>query len=140
MSDEKQYPSIGQQAKNLANFSWDLIKYIHENHNTVLFVSDDVYKERTQICKSCERFDDMENKCMECGCYIPGKARIILDSCPLNKWSADENSWQEKFEDITNKLDKKEEEQQTTFVWVGDEGLRHFKNRPLGRTRGGFLL
>ena len=48
MSDEKQYPSLGEQAKNLANFSWDLIKYIHENHSAVLFVSDDVYKQRTQ--------------------------------------------------------------------------------------------
>lgn len=110
MSEEKPYPSLGEQAKNLANFSWDLIKYIHENHSAVLFTSDDVYKQRTQICKSCDRFDDMENKCMECGCYIPGKARIILDSCPLNKWTADENSWQEKFEQITEKLDKKEED------------------------------
>ena len=66
MSDEKQYPSLGQQAKNLANFSWELVKYIHQNHSSVMFVTDDVYKERTTICKSCERFDDMENKCMEC--------------------------------------------------------------------------
>jgi hypothetical protein len=53
----------------------------------------------------------MENKCMECGCYIPAKARVILDSCPLNKWGADENAWQEKFEKITDELDKKQENQ-----------------------------
>jgi Family of unknown function (DUF6171) len=111
MSDEKQYPSLAQQAKNLANFSWELLKYINQNHSTVLVASDDVYKERTSICKSCERFDDMENKCMECGCYIPAKARVILDSCPLGKWTADENSWKEKFEKITEELDKNQESQ-----------------------------
>jgi len=109
MSEEKKYPSFGEQAKNLANFSWELVKYIHQNHNTTMFVSDEVYKERVNICKSCERFDDLENRCMECGCYVPAKAKMILDSCPLSKWDADEKAWQEKFEKIAEDLDKTEE-------------------------------
>ena len=67
MSDEKQYPSIGQQAKNLANFSWELVQYITQHRDTVLFVSDDVYKERVTICKGCDKYDELENKCIECG-------------------------------------------------------------------------
>ena len=49
MSDEKQYPSLGEQAKNLAKFSWDLLNYITVNQEKVLFVSDEVYKERIGI-------------------------------------------------------------------------------------------
>lgn len=109
MSDEKQYPSLGQQAKNLANFSWELIQYIQENRDGVLFVSDEVYKERLSICKSCNEYDEFENRCKECGCYVPGKAKIILDSCPLAKWSEDKDSWNEKFNKIAEDLDKNSE-------------------------------
>ena len=111
MSDEKQYPSLGEQAKNLAKFSWDLLNYITVNQEKVLFVSDEVYKERVEICKSCIKFAELENMCTECGCYIPAKAKIILDSCPLNKWGVDKSSWEEKFEQITQELDNTQEDQ-----------------------------
>lgn len=104
MSEEKQYPSVGEQAKNLAKFSWDLIKYIHESNRKPLLVSDELYKERTSVCKGCDKFDDLENKCMECGCYIPAKARIILDSCPLNKWRDLSNEWEETFNNFVDDL------------------------------------
>lgn len=106
MSEDKKYPSIGQQAKNLANFSWELIQYIQNNRDNVLFVSDEVYKERVTICKSCDKYDELENRCTECGCYVPGKAKIILDSCPLKKWEEDRDSWEGKFEKITQKFEE----------------------------------
>jgi len=111
MSDEKKYPSLGQQAKNLAKFSWDLIQYLNENNLSPLTVSDETYKERTTICKSCNKFDDLETKCMECGCYIPAKARVIIDSCPLNKWADISDQWEEMFEDILNDLDDEKNQQ-----------------------------
>ena len=27
---------------------------------------------------------------MECGCFIPAKAKIAVEACPLGKWEEDE--------------------------------------------------
>jgi len=104
MSKEKNYPSLPQQGKNLAGFAWEMINYIVKNEQKVLFVSDKVYEERVSICKSCEKYDELENRCRECGCYVPAKAKIILDSCPLKKWEADSSDWEERFSDIQKDL------------------------------------
>jgi len=111
MTEEQKYPSLPQQGKNLAKFTWDLLNYITNNEEKVLFVKDEVYKKRVSICRSCDKYDELENRCMECGCYVPAKAKMILDSCPLEKWSADSKSWEENFSSIESEmgLDKTQE-------------------------------
>lgn len=115
MSEENQRPSIGTKAVNLAKFTWQLMNYIRENEGESLVVTDEVYKERVSICKGCEKYDEIENECLECGCYIPAKAKVVLDSCPLNKWTADEETWNERFagirERLQEKVDKEKESQ-----------------------------
>lgn len=106
MDDKKKYPSLFQQGKNLAGFAWELINYIESNQDKVLFVSDEVYKKRVLTCRGCDKYDELNNRCMECGCYVPAKAKIILDSCPLNKWGADNSDWEEKFNSIIEDLAK----------------------------------
>jgi hypothetical protein len=100
MSEKQDYPSLLEQGKNLAKFSWDLISHIQKNQDKFLFVSDETYKERIMTCKGCDKYDEFESKCKQCGCFVPVKAKVILDSCPLGKWTADNNSWEEKFKDI----------------------------------------
>lgn len=109
MSEDKKYPSLLKQGKNLSKFTWDIINYITTNQEKVLFVSDEVYKERVSICKICDKYDEFENKCVECGCYVPGKAKIILDSCPLKKWDVDKTSWDDKFDMMTKEIDNSTE-------------------------------
>lgn len=110
--EQKKYPSIGEQVKNLAGFSFKLIKYLQEKgedeENKTLVVSDKVYNERLQICKSCEKFDEEQNRCFECGCYLPVKAKFILDDCPLNKWTFEEKDWEEAFENILADMEETE--------------------------------
>ena len=109
MSEEKQYPSIPQQGKNLAKFVWDVMKESLFNENTLL-VSDEIYNERVEICKQCESYDEERNKCIECGCFLKQKARFALDSCPLKKWNANSDTFiNGKFEELMKDLDNKEE-------------------------------
>ena len=42
---------------------------------------------------------------MECGCYIPAKAKMIIDSCPLNKWEDMSGEWENKFETIMKEVE-----------------------------------
>ena len=105
MSEELESPNLVEKGKNLAKFSWDLIKYLGNNQET-LFASDEIYAERINICKSCDKYIELENQCAECGCYIPMKAKIILDSCPLEKWTANSDGWDDKFNAIMKDMDK----------------------------------
>ncbi len=105
MSEELESPNLVEKGKNLAKFSWDLIKYLGNNQET-LFASDEIYAERIGICKSCDKYMELENQCSECGCYIPMKAKIVLDSCPLEKWTANSEGWDDKFNAIMKDMDK----------------------------------
>lgn len=106
---EEQGPSFVEKAKNLANFSWDIINYVHQNGPAALTVSDEVYIKRYAICKECPRMNQRREECLECGCHIPTKARIVLNSCPLNKWTADKEEWERKVEEIAKELDTPKE-------------------------------
>lgn len=105
---ENERPSLPEKAKNLAKFSWDLIKYINSNHGKSVVVSEEIYKERISTCRSCPKYMEVENECAECGCYLPAKAKIILDSCPLGKWKELNEEWEEVFGKIIEDLDKEE--------------------------------
>jgi len=101
--------SFFDKIKNLSGFSWNLIKYIHENQDGILFVTDEVQRERMLVCRSCDKYDELQNSCKECGCYLPAKTKVILDSCPLGKWTEDKDAWEEKFKQITEELDNNSE-------------------------------
>jgi hypothetical protein len=101
MSD-KEYPSLFQQAKNLSKFSWEMMQYIMQNEQKVMFVSDEVFRSRLEVCKGCDKFDDLQMRCTECGCFLNQKARMVLDGCPLNKWSANQEQWEKNMEEFIN--------------------------------------
>lgn len=103
MSD-KEYPSLFQQAKNLSKFSWEMMQYIMKNEQKVMFVTDEVFRERMQICKSCPSYDDLQNRCTECGCFLNQKARMVLDGCPLNKWSPDQEGWEKRMDEMIGEM------------------------------------
>ena len=102
-------PSLVQKGVNLSKFAWDLMSYMNGSQGQIGFThlmsSDEVFNERISICKSCDKYKKSKQECLECGCFIPAKAKIILDSCPLNKWTVDQSDWEERFTAIQNGLD-----------------------------------
>ena len=49
-----------------------------------------IYWQRIEICKSCPRCDQTQKRCLECGCFIPMKAKLVVEACPLGKWEENE--------------------------------------------------
>lgn len=101
--------SFTEKTKNFANFSWDLLSYVAKNGLEKVSVSGQVYNERYAICKGCEKYIQKHKECELCGCDVTMKARIIFDSCPLGKWSADRESWETKLEELSEEIDNQEE-------------------------------
>ena len=62
MSDDLQSPNLVEKGKNLAKFSWELINYIQKNYEKTLFASDEIYKERLSVCKTCDKYKELENE------------------------------------------------------------------------------
>ena len=105
MTEEKQYPSLFEQGKNLAAFSFEVVK--NAMTGGALFVSDKIKNERMEICKSCEFYDEKENKCIECGCLLEYKTQFALDSCPKQKWSISSEDWMSGgYEKLLKDIDK----------------------------------
>jgi len=48
--------------------------------------SDDVQKDRINICNSCEFLFTPTRNCKKCGCFVDAKTRLQSSSCPINKW------------------------------------------------------
>jgi hypothetical protein len=59
---------------------WDLLSPSTD------FVSESVQEERYSICKKCPEFIGLTTQCKKCGCFMKLKTKILLSSCPLNKW------------------------------------------------------
>lgn len=45
---------------------------------------EDEYNRRLNVCKGCEKLNKL-NICDECWCYMPAKAVLVENSCPLGK-------------------------------------------------------
>jgi hypothetical protein len=43
-------------------------------------------KHRYQICKTCDKFDNLFKKCQVCNCFMPIKTQFKIFKCPQGKW------------------------------------------------------
>jgi hypothetical protein len=41
---------------------------------------------RMSTCEACDRFDEAQGRCHECGCYMKLKTHFETAKCPLSKW------------------------------------------------------
>jgi len=98
---ENEYPSLPDQGKNLAKFTFEIVKKALANGGASLLVSENIQRERLKICKACPKYDDLQHRCKECGCHLGNKVKFALDSCPLGKWAESNTDWvNEEYEHI----------------------------------------
>lgn len=46
----------------------------------------DKAKRRYEICLGCNRFSPINNKCLECGCFMRLKVMMPTAQCPKKLW------------------------------------------------------
>lgn len=104
------YPSLPEQGKNLAKFTFELVKQALSSN--ALLVSEEVKQQRLEICKTCEFYDESQVRCKHCGCFLQQKAGFALDSCPIQKWSVSDQDWVNgQFDQVMNKVQNADQPQ-----------------------------
>jgi hypothetical protein len=43
-------------------------------------------EERMKVCRECDHFRKMIINCEICGCFLPGKTKLLEMRCPIDKW------------------------------------------------------
>lgn len=83
-NDKEQFPSMGEQSKNLLDLLNNVIEQSMEG-NPILV--DQLERDRRfDICKACDSFQAKSQRCKECGCYMTHKTQFHAAECPLGKW------------------------------------------------------
>jgi hypothetical protein len=48
--------------------------------------SEELFKERWEICKFCPELISLTSQCKKCGCVMNWKAKLERAKCPIGKW------------------------------------------------------
>ena len=48
--------------------------------------SEEVAKNRFDICLSCPELTQHTHQCKQCGCFMSLKTKLVVSKCPLSKW------------------------------------------------------
>jgi len=81
--DTSKFPSIFQQARNLAKEMWATSKQAAQGLPVI--VDADTAFNRFSICQGCE-FLKENFRCEKCGCFMKAKTQLATASCPVGKW------------------------------------------------------
>lgn len=76
----QEYPSIYQMGLNAIKAGFQHVQ------NGIAISSDEEQARRLEICKGCDKYDVINNRCFECGCYMAWKSKMESSHCPLDKW------------------------------------------------------
>ena len=88
-NNKEEFPSINEQGKNLAKFTFEVVKNVIDispSNETKLILSEEEQKQRLDVCKKCDYYSVRQNRCRQCGCYLGTKVKFGVSSCPIGKW------------------------------------------------------
>ena len=75
---QQSFPPLTTQAANLFQ---SVVAFVGDGCG---IVDDAQYRERLEICRTCDRLSG--NRCLACGCFIYVKARGRIFRCPIGHW------------------------------------------------------
>lgn len=75
-SSQSNLPKVPKLAR-----PWDLL------NKNIGRVSEEVKKNRLDICSECPFLFKISKQCRKCGCFMPAKTELPHASCPIGKWS-----------------------------------------------------
>lgn len=81
--DVSKFPSMFQQARNLAKQAW-VSSTASLLHGKPFLATPEKAYARLQICQSCEFYID--SRCLHCGCFMDKKTQLDASTCPASKW------------------------------------------------------
>lgn len=84
--DSLEYPSLFQQATNLAHAVGSVVASAVRGEPVT--VPQEEQDRRLAICHTCDKFDSKQGRCTLCGCFANLKARLASQHCPDDppKW------------------------------------------------------
>tara|TARA_A100000164_G_C21810735_1_gene725375 strand:+ start:110 stop:316 length:207 start_codon:yes stop_codon:yes gene_type:complete len=50
------------------------------------FASEELKKERMDMCRACDQFKPSTQQCNKCGCFMQLKTKMKDAHCPIDKW------------------------------------------------------
>jgi|7_EtaG_2_1085326.scaffolds.fasta_scaffold00338_2 hypothetical protein len=81
---EKALPSKAEMAANLAKSLKRTVKAAASGDGVAAGL--ELKNKRTNICKGCPWFIKDSSRCAKCGCFVPLKAYLKEEVCPIGKW------------------------------------------------------
>ena len=82
--NNKDMPSMMTMANELGKSIVAVGKDLINNKN--VFAIEEIINKRLNICKSCEFFNNENNRCSICGCYMTAKTKLNSSNCPKGLW------------------------------------------------------
>lgn len=80
----EQYPPLFTQMRSFAKDMWKTARQ-GMRHLPVLVPAEEAYR-RMEICRGCDKYNSVDNRCLQCGCNMSIKTNLATSSCPLGKW------------------------------------------------------
>lgn len=77
-------PSKGQMAKNIGKSIINNAVSVAQGND--LRLEQNEANKRLSICKQCQFFNSLSQRCSKCGCFLSVKTYLKAEKCPIGKW------------------------------------------------------
>jgi hypothetical protein len=67
--------------------------FLQEAEGTLLQTTTSCQKERLSKCYECKEYDEENDQCKSCGCFLPVKVKDPFANCPKKEWFANDERW-----------------------------------------------